>query len=459
MGTCRNCAVDEVGSFSLFNDAFRRPLKMQKGFSSRILLDESENGDVCTCPNGLGPGPNQGPSVSEFQEVFNERLLLLIQEGWLPSFTHNSNPLKFENLKEGQLVGCGSGLRQFTTTIITDWVLQDVSLPASDKALLESTFKDTYNRLAYSTCDAKFRRVVKIELGSSNAAFVYFPASRRLGDSLFTVNLTMNSTLWNATSNASYTPTPAPSFRPSSAAAFPTNGNVVFSVVGECRNCAVNEAGSFALFDDTMRRTLETITWDFRNLAFDANSSNSDICFCPVGTSPADGRSPNIPSFLTEFNDKILQLQISGALRTPLQPNMTFFEPTPKPTSAPTFESTSKPTPVPTFKPTPEPTPVPTFELTPLPSQQPIVIPPSSLTSRQCQGRWVETDDSYYVLLSGGQTTASDVELNQAFIDADSFVHKPLCSPVLTNVIIADRYVFSTRRRLQDREEEISGVI
>lgn len=204
-GTCRNCQLSEAGSFALFDDAFRRR-RLDGSINSRPSLFTREldalTSDMCICPVGVLPGEKEGPTPGAFQAVFNERVKEKKAEGM---FLQGSASV--DNVMEGEAVECNADVQEFTATVFVDVSLHADDLTEAQKASLESIFKDTYNSLAFYSCDDQFRTVANVSLGTSDVTLL---RNRKLQEEteldeteFLDVNYTFpNETQHNTTANA-----------------------------------------------------------------------------------------------------------------------------------------------------------------------------------------------------------------------------------------------------------------
>ena len=276
--TCQNCHVDmETGSFTLFDygaptstsveqrrrrhlksfQDYQRPIYAPFGPPEKTFTDT----DSCICPTnsaselvdliGMAAGENitlatPVMSVGDFLGVYNTYLKELNASDDGSTATVESA----DRLEEAKKVQCGATLQNFTTEVFSDLRVNTTSLTREEVRLLEQAFADTYNRVAYQTCDGLFRTISNVEL---RVAPVGGRPSRRLQEVNSTVNAqyslsnsTFNNTInVNSTTANNYNYTTGGTEDGRHSEIVPT----LFAVVGECRECPVTQAGTFNLFD------------------------------------------------------------------------------------------------------------------------------------------------------------------------------------------------------------------
>ncbi|CAB9511189.1 expressed unknown protein [Seminavis robusta] len=196
-GQCRGCPVSDTGQFSLFDDAFRRRRELsemdQDLFSIPRGLLEAET--FCVCPSGVEPGQQEGPTSEVFQVVFSAQ----VEKERKESGALDGVEVSVDNLIEGQEVNCSSDVQLFTTSVYVDVSLSLEELNDDQKAVLESTFQDTYNDMAFSVCDGLFRSVVGVNLEKESSEQLF--SNRQLQEtSLSFLNGTLNGNGTNSSS-------------------------------------------------------------------------------------------------------------------------------------------------------------------------------------------------------------------------------------------------------------------
>jgi len=248
VGNCRDCPVAPTGSFNLFDDGFRRRLtetildymttttttttttkgngedenestspsgfgfqglrggsRLSNTVSSRAyhaspsfhddaharFLQSAAKEETCECPvivdeSLLWNSSNlEGPSFSQdvFLRLFNDQLQELRATGRIEAIE------SAETIEEGQQVDCGSASQTaFESTIYSGLTVNLSSVTLEEASDIERVFLETYNRLAFTTCDGYFRNVANAELrvapSDVNDDFQSLPGSvgRRLHD-------------------------------------------------------------------------------------------------------------------------------------------------------------------------------------------------------------------------------------------------------------------------------------
>ena len=158
-GSCRNCPVSKAGSFTLFDETFRRQLLSSNGSSLRAGLDfgerslQGDGGNVCLCPPGEEPKLDS-ISVQEFMGTFNDRLEKEILAGNL----NGTVGVVVDSVIEGQEVECAANTSQFQSEVFSDLSLDLALVTTEELSVLEKAFQRTYNNLAFDGCDGYFRK-------------------------------------------------------------------------------------------------------------------------------------------------------------------------------------------------------------------------------------------------------------------------------------------------------------
>lgn len=104
VGTCRGCALTEGGSFDLYDEAFRRLLRVrtisEESSSTRQLAEEED----CQCLDGALPLEPQAPGVQECVDAMNSRFENLEDQGL------------FEDLRLADLIQLNPGVHDDDNT-------------------------------------------------------------------------------------------------------------------------------------------------------------------------------------------------------------------------------------------------------------------------------------------------------------------------------------------------------
>jgi hypothetical protein len=125
--------VSESGSFSLFDDAFRRRRLDSKERVPTFPRSLQQPENICVCPAGIQPGEKDGPTSESFQVIFNARVEEEKEDGALEGIE-----LSVDNLIEGQEVNCSADVQVFKTNVIMDVSLSLEELDEQQKAAIES---------------------------------------------------------------------------------------------------------------------------------------------------------------------------------------------------------------------------------------------------------------------------------------------------------------------------------
>ncbi|CAB9501569.1 expressed unknown protein [Seminavis robusta] len=295
-GTCRACPVTSTGTFSLFDDSFRRRRRLQQSTADFIgSTDDLVASDVCTCPEqGAGRTlqlrqedlePN-APSEEEFVFAYNADIERLVEEG---TVTNVGRVVALEEvpLDEEVQVTCNSNIEDFLTYVLVEFDGDATALSGMENAILSILFEQVYNDLSFANCDGYFRMT---------------------DDTLLVVPQGTD-----------------PAF---------------FQVAATCRDCPVNNNGWFSIFAN-MRRSLHFLEMLPRTRDHPEPSRTSgtpvktnpsrvrglqmqmsrfpdeDVCFCPALSDNVDDPSPAAPSMnalRAELNRRISDLRRAGMI-------------------------------------------------------------------------------------------------------------------------------------------------
>ena len=86
---------------------------------------------------------------------------------------------------------------------------------------------------------------------------------------------------------------------------------MLYNVTGTCRACPVSEAGSFALFDDQFRRSLQLV---LRRLQQPPPIDDTSCVCTATGQPPTRTQAPRIPELLEDMNQDLDKLRIQQGL-------------------------------------------------------------------------------------------------------------------------------------------------
>ncbi|CAB9520923.1 expressed unknown protein [Seminavis robusta] len=117
---------------------------------------------VCICPDGVDIG--QGPTIEQFQTLFNQRLDELVAGGILTSVSVGTNVAIVTMMVEGQQVDCIADVEQFESAVYTGLRLNELQVDGAAMSEIESGFMSLYNTISFEGCDSFFRRVTSVEL-------------------------------------------------------------------------------------------------------------------------------------------------------------------------------------------------------------------------------------------------------------------------------------------------------
>lgn len=308
----------------------------------------------CDCQNAFGI--NKAPSEKSFTATLNTNLQATLVEGI-------SRVLAVTEVKE---IKCATGLNKFNSTVLIDSIGAPDAVTQSELEVLGSTFVTSYNRLAYETCDPKFR-------AAQIAVFAIEP---------------------------SYSFSGGKTGRQLQRRHYPFRFRV--AITGVCKSCEQDSA----LFDDALRRFLgaseeievPAFMVPHRQLGYVVGT---DICYCAVNAPP---RTPGTVAFTNLFNSTVNEQIAAGNIKnvnlisstiqvnenkpstSPSASPTTSLAPSNAPSVRPTTQTPSRspsvsPTELPTQTPTVSPTPYPTDSPTMSPTPYPTMVPSSRPTT------------------------------------------------------------------------------
>jgi hypothetical protein len=168
-GTCRGCPVTSSGSFSLFDDAFRRR-RLQNDLTTEMdltttFVDPTER-DICTCPTQAGQlgrmlqgnlvfEPN-APTEEEFLFAYNVDVERLVAEGVIINIVAIL-ALAEVPVQDDIAVLCSPNIQEFVTYVEVEFNGNPGALTPMETAILGMLFEQVYNQLSFDNCDGYFR--------------------------------------------------------------------------------------------------------------------------------------------------------------------------------------------------------------------------------------------------------------------------------------------------------------
>ncbi|CAB9507880.1 expressed unknown protein [Seminavis robusta] len=291
--TCRDCDED-TALFSFGTNETSSPEMVASYFHPGRSNFLQGGSGTCYCPSH--PDPLQrAPTTEEFQYAFNFTLSALKAGDIFEEVD------TLEDVLEVSELDCEANGTQFTSTVFVTLDMPLSSLSDFEQFTVEDAFRQSYNALSFSTCDEVFREVSDVRIVPTTGRRRELEEARRTQS---------NETASNVTVEEQY---PA-----------------VFSVLGTCRGCMVDDNGYFALFDDVFRREryLEegipknsiifgqsaAPKFDFGRSLKESEENRFEVCACPADV-PNDGSAaPTADEFLLIFNDRLVQLEEAGVI-------------------------------------------------------------------------------------------------------------------------------------------------
>ena len=295
VGTCRDCPISSAGSFSLFDDAFRRrelSITTDKNANKdwmeaplRIRRKQQQL-DVCTCPDqglerrlqlqqsDLEP---DAPTEEEFLDALNQDIERLVDEGVIRNI-ESIDTLEEIPVDEEVEVMCSSNIEDFTSYVDVTFRGDVSAFSGMEISILGILFEQVYNDLTFENCDGFFRMT---------DATTLVPVS--------------------------------------------TTGGSYFQVGATCRDCPVDPDGGASLFSNTRRQLDATSLNALRNNVGGATYVNQDkrymhdrnlqgmedVCFCLRTSGNLDTLLPLAPSLNNmqqEMNVRIAELRRAGMI-------------------------------------------------------------------------------------------------------------------------------------------------
>lgn len=245
------------------------------------------NASSCYCPSAFS-SQERAPTPEEFLSIFNGTIIGLQVVGNLGEVQ------SLEEVIEVKQVECSDTVNQFASKIAVDLEGSLELLSKREKIALEVAFRDAYNDLSFSRCDSFHRSILAVDILPTSVQSV----GRR--------QLQSQSPIFNPNTTTVTLKKPT---------------TALFSVVGECRNCPVTEAGTFALFDDSIRRSLMSSEAFRKHHVFISADSNIDPrhlqsklsgCLCPSNLSPDEPDAPTEDEFVVGYDSAVRQLNQEG---------------------------------------------------------------------------------------------------------------------------------------------------
>jgi len=282
----------------------------------------------CTCTN-----PN-GANMAPTEEGYAANLDLKVKTAALPGI------VAVTGVAEVREIDCPVALDVFTAEAIIPGSGDPDNIQTSELDLMGDTFKQTYNSLAFESCDPTFRRIEIATFTVDNTGADAFDG-RRLQKKTRPIRFRV-------------------------------------AVSGLCKSCQSKSL----LFNDAVRRYLSAYESDNKDVVpkFMERPSrqleyvvNNSTCFCATNA-PKEALGAMV--FTTAFNSTVNELIETGDLTS--VENLGAVADAPALTMAPTRQPTPSPTVMPTTPPTAPPTPVPT----PAPTLAPTSTPTTSGPSR-----------------------------------------------------------------------------
>ena len=287
MVECRNC-TSSLPLFTTSNLLLSLEDTPQVSISKQGEVyqdaDASNHSNHCVCPKDV-PARYRAPTSGEFQMALSDRLVNL------------TTAVNITSVQPLQPVNCSENVRQFTSFLYADFNLSGRALLPREIQAVEEAVKETYNYLAFSSCDSHFRTIQNVSLQAAPEAGQE-EHRRSLTELLQSSNSTFNltTTTMAPTSNVNTTDDGHEE----------TLRGTALRITGECRNCPVTDAGSFALFDQMFRRTLSQMTsaktGAKRSLFLQPHYPTNDTCVCP---SEAEPQPMLLDDFVAAFNERL----------------------------------------------------------------------------------------------------------------------------------------------------------
>lgn len=301
---CRNCkegaplfAFDSGMTMDEIMDHLP-PLDVILGRSNKL---QGSSG-YCYCPSHPEP-KHRAPTTDEFQAALDLTLAALKDSGYLAQVS------KVDDVLEITEVDCDFDYQEFSSAVFVELEAPLSELSELEKFTIEDSFRQSYNALTFSACDQFFREATAVTVVSTRT---FAEGGRRQQEGV----------------DANATTTEAEIMSNNMTDRFPA----VFSVIARCRNCKVDESGSFQLFDDIFddesnRRALSaeqmasSIVFgssvppsfgDSQRL-LQTEDSRVPVCTCPADVA-STAESLSKDTFIDIFNGRITDLEGSGIL-------------------------------------------------------------------------------------------------------------------------------------------------
>ena len=297
VGTCRDCPISSTGSFSLFDDSFRRrelSLTTDTSANNKDWVEaplrsrrKQQQLDVCICPDqglerrlqlqqsDLEP---DAPTEEEFLEALNLDIERLVDEGIIRNIEFIDS-LEEIPVDEEVEVMCSSNIEDFTSYVDVTFRGDVSALSAMEISILGILFEQVYNDLTFENCDGYFRMT---------DATTLVPVS--------------------------------------------STGGSYFQVGATCRDCPVDPDGGASIFSNARRR-LDTTSMNAlrRNVGQSTHINQAkqrlhgrnlqevteDVCFCLRTSGNLDALLPLAPTLNNmqqEMNARIAELRGAGMI-------------------------------------------------------------------------------------------------------------------------------------------------
>ena len=250
------------------------PVVLQKvGLMYGAATRQSEHN--CLCPFNAVPNPSMLTAEAFVTQLNNN----VLRSDYVSDNGKRVKIPTVQMVEELQEVPCSDTIRMFKSIIYIDFQLRkDQDPSANELKLLEQRFMDTYNNVAFDSCDSHFRTVL------------------------------------NATLEMEVTDKIKAGSGEGGAKGDQATGRGVFAIQGLCRDCPVSDTGNFPLFDDPSSGRRQSLSLVLpRTRHNHKRGSQQDQCVCPLVVSDDDNSTSSInPTqvheeiFLAMYNAELL---------------------------------------------------------------------------------------------------------------------------------------------------------
>eukprot|EP00797_Seminavis_robusta_P020006 Sro303_g112350.1 n/a (432) ;mRNA; f:4020-5315 len=275
VATANNSSTTTVGQATATTKATpASPPKLTFSTTRQVPLATLDDGS-CVCPISARPQPNL-LAQEEFLPVLNTNIRLSTGFPLINAFS----------LAELQSIDCGDSedMQTFTSSSYVSVEMRIGESPSdSELKKLQTVFMNTYNELAFQSCDPNVRTISEVSLQIQ--------------------------------------------FEKDSEQEQHDMATAVFSIEGQCQNnCPVTKSGSLSLFEANSsgfqlptrslhQRKLSTRTNNQKQFEWDVVKQHrhlQDSCLCPANSNPKNGVSEG--EFLQSFQQEIDRLQEEGEI-------------------------------------------------------------------------------------------------------------------------------------------------